>query len=76
MAFRISDRNLSATLVNHDLGRFHVGDQALQGRALHVRPGEPAIVVVLGEPYQRFDADWVSFADDSPATPAAADMTA
>lgn len=28
------------------------------------------------EPYQRFDADWVSFADDSPATPAAADMTA
>ena len=27
------------------------------------------------EPYQRFDADWVSFADDSPATPAA-DMTA
>ena len=28
------------------------------------------------EPYQRFDADWVSFADDSPATPPAADMTA
>jgi len=28
------------------------------------------------EPYQRFDADWVSFADDSAATPAAADMTA
>jgi len=28
------------------------------------------------EPYQRFDADWVSFADDSPATPHAADMTA
>jgi hypothetical protein len=28
------------------------------------------------EPYQRFDADWVSFADGSPATPAAADMTA
>ena len=26
------------------------------------------------EPYQRFDADWVSFADDSPATPAVADM--
>lgn len=26
------------------------------------------------EPYQRFDADWVSFADDSPATPPAADM--
>lgn len=24
--------------------------------------------------YQRFDADWVSFADDSPATPPAADM--
>jgi len=24
--------------------------------------------------YQRFDADWVSFADDSPATPHAADM--
>ncbi len=22
------------------------------------------------EPYQRFDADWVSFADDSPLTPA------
>ncbi len=28
------------------------------------------------EPYQRFDADWVSFADDSPATPSAADMQA
>lgn len=28
------------------------------------------------EPYQRFDADWVSFTDDSSATPAAADMTA
>jgi hypothetical protein len=28
------------------------------------------------EKYQRFDADWVSFADDSPATPTAADMTA
>lgn len=27
------------------------------------------------ELYQRFDADWVSFADDSPATPYAADMT-
>lgn len=26
------------------------------------------------EKYQRFDADWVSFADDSPATPHAADM--
>ena len=26
------------------------------------------------ELYQRFDADWVSFADDSPSTPAAADM--
>lgn len=28
------------------------------------------------ELYQRFDADWVSFADDSPATPAVADMSA
>jgi hypothetical protein len=27
------------------------------------------------EPYQRFDADWVSFADDSPLTPATADMS-
>jgi hypothetical protein len=27
------------------------------------------------EPYQRFDADWVSFADDGPTTPPAADMT-
>ncbi|MBK9386462.1 MAG: hypothetical protein IPN34_16745 [Planctomycetes bacterium] len=26
--------------------------------------------------YQRFDADWVSFADDSPATPPSADMQA
>jgi hypothetical protein len=26
------------------------------------------------EPYQRFDADWVSFADDSPATPITADL--
>jgi hypothetical protein len=26
------------------------------------------------ELYQRFDADWVSFADDSPSTPIAADM--
>jgi hypothetical protein len=25
-------------------------------------------------PYQRFDADWVSFADDTPSTPASADM--
>jgi hypothetical protein len=28
------------------------------------------------EPYQRFDADWVSFADDSPITPVSADMRA
>lgn len=28
------------------------------------------------EKYQRFDADWVSFADDSPATPHVADMRA
>lgn len=28
------------------------------------------------EPYQRFDADWVSFGDGSALTPAAADMTA
>jgi hypothetical protein len=27
------------------------------------------------EPYQRFDADWVSFEDDTSATPPAADMT-
>ena len=27
------------------------------------------------EPSQRFDADWVSFADDSALTPPAADMT-
>jgi hypothetical protein len=27
------------------------------------------------EPYQRFDADWVSFADDTPSTPVMADMT-
>jgi hypothetical protein len=27
------------------------------------------------EPYQRFDADWVSFADDSPSTPAVVDMS-
>jgi hypothetical protein len=27
------------------------------------------------EPYQRFDADWVSFADDSPLTPAIVDMS-
>jgi hypothetical protein len=26
------------------------------------------------EPYQRFDADWVSFADDTASTPSAADM--
>jgi hypothetical protein len=26
------------------------------------------------EPYQRFDADWVSFADDSPAMPPTLDM--
>ncbi len=51
------------------------------------RPFDPGIkcdgVEVLGtdevtladiEPYQRFDADWVSFADDSPATPPIADM--
>ncbi len=26
------------------------------------------------EPYQRFDADWISFDDDSPATPSTVDM--
>lgn len=26
------------------------------------------------EPYRRFDADWLSFADDTASTPAAADM--
>ncbi|MDZ4697455.1 MAG: hypothetical protein SGI86_20130 [Deltaproteobacteria bacterium] len=50
------------------------------------KPGiECAGVDVLGtdqvtlaeiERYQRFDADWVSFADDSPATPLATEMTA
>lgn len=33
-----------------------------------------AITLADLETYQRFDADWVSFADDSPATPYAADM--
>jgi len=26
------------------------------------------------EPYQRFDADWVSFEDDTPTIPIAADL--
>lgn len=34
-----------------------------------------ALTLAAIERYQRFDADWVSFADDSPATPIAADMT-
>lgn len=35
-----------------------------------------ALTLAAIETYQRFDADWVSFADDSPATPHAADMNA
>ncbi len=38
--------------------------------------GTDEITLADIEPYQRFDADWVSFDDDTPATPAHADMTA
>lgn len=37
--------------------------------------GTDEITLADIEPYQRFDADWVSFDDDTPATPAHADMT-
>jgi hypothetical protein len=38
--------------------------------------GTDEITLADIEPYQRFDADWVSFDDDTPTTPAHADMTA
>jgi hypothetical protein len=38
--------------------------------------GTDEITLADIEPYQRFDADWVSFDDDTPVTPAHADMTA
>jgi hypothetical protein len=34
-----------------------------------------ALTLAEIEPYQRFDADWVSFADDTPSMPMTADMT-
>lgn len=37
--------------------------------------GTDEITLTDIEPYQRFDADWVSFDDDTPATPAHVDMT-
>jgi len=37
--------------------------------------GTDEITLADIEPYQRFDADWVSFDDDTPATPAHVDMT-
>ena len=37
--------------------------------------GTDEITLADIEPYQRFDADWVSFEDDTPTTPAPADMT-
>jgi hypothetical protein len=37
--------------------------------------GTDEITLADIEPYQRFDADWVSFDDDTPTTPPAADMT-
>jgi len=36
--------------------------------------GTNALTLADIELYQRFDADWVSFADDSPGTPPATDM--
>ncbi len=38
--------------------------------------GTDEITLADIEPYQRFDADWVSFSDDTPATPPTVDMTA
>lgn len=38
--------------------------------------GTDEITLADIEPYQRFDADWVSFDDDTPATPTHADMMA
>ena len=37
--------------------------------------GTDEITLADIEPYQRFDADWVSFEDDTPTTPTTADMT-
>ena len=37
--------------------------------------GTDEITLADIEPYQRFDADWVSFDDDTPVTPAHVDMT-
>lgn len=36
--------------------------------------GTDEITLADIEPYQRFDADWVSFEDDTPTTPTTADM--
>jgi hypothetical protein len=36
--------------------------------------GTDEITLSTIEPYQRFDADWVSFSDDSPSMPATSDM--
>lgn len=36
--------------------------------------GTDEVTLAAIEHYQRFDADWVSFADDSPMTPVSADM--
>ncbi|MYH29295.1 MAG: hypothetical protein F4137_10660 [Acidobacteria bacterium] len=38
--------------------------------------GTDEITLADIEPYQRFDADWVSFEDDTPTTPTTADMPA
>lgn len=37
--------------------------------------GTDEITLADIEPYQRFDADWVSFEDDTPTTPPTANMT-
>ena len=59
-------------------------DRAVEAFWSRFKPGIEFVgVEVLGtdevtladiEPYQRFDADWVSFADDSPAMPPTLDM--
>jgi hypothetical protein len=36
--------------------------------------GTDEITLSTIEPYQRFDADWVSFSDDTPSIPVTSDM--
>ena len=46
----------------------------LVGEAIRLKPNRVTLDRIEHR-YQRFDADWVSFADDGPLTPAIVDMS-